>query len=36
LRSRARRDRTEAAVDLCVVIVSFLFAVVLRIKVRSG
>lgn len=36
LRSRARRDRTEAAVDLCAVIVSFLSAVVLSIKVRNG
>ena len=31
--ARARRDRTEAAVDLCVVIVSFLSAVVLSILV---
>jgi hypothetical protein len=36
LRSRARRDRTEAAVDVCAVIASCLSAVVLRIKVRTG
>jgi hypothetical protein len=36
LRSRARRDRTAAAVELCAVIVSCLSAVVLSIKVRNG
>jgi hypothetical protein len=36
LRSRARRDSTEAAVDLYAVIGSFLSAVVLGIKVRNG
>jgi hypothetical protein len=36
LRSRARRDRTEAAGDVCAVIGSCLSAVVLRIKVRNG
>jgi hypothetical protein len=34
VRSRARRDRTEAAVDVCAVIASFLAVVVLRITVR--
>ncbi len=36
LRSRVRRDRTEAAVGLCVVTASCLSAVVLSIKVRNG
>jgi len=36
LRSRVRRDKTEAAVDLRAVIASFLSAVVLSIKVRTG
>jgi hypothetical protein len=31
-----RRDRTEAAVDLCAIATSCFFAVVLSIKVRSG
>jgi hypothetical protein len=36
LRSRARRDRTAAAGDVCAAIASCLFAVVLSIKVRIG
>src|SRR5262245_63624394 len=36
MRSRARRDRTEAAVDLSVVIVSFLSVVVLGIRARNA
>jgi hypothetical protein len=35
-RSRVRRDRTAAAVDVCAVIVPCLSAVVLSIKVRNG